>query len=97
MSTPTTKQIVDKLIDDYRRTASVLRRTHRRQDTPATWMNGNVFDKDADDLADAFKAGKFHPVSAADVPELEQKYGAQDIYHLTATYFNATGEILQVQ
>lgn len=92
---PSTRDIVEKLADDYRRAAKQMGH-HRSNPNAPSWLDPDTFTKDADALEQAWKDGKTHDVPAPQLPELMEKYGATDIYHLTATYFNDTGQILQV-
>lgn len=63
----------------------------------ASWMDEDTFDQDADAIEKAYNDGNFENVAQSDVDSLMEKYGASDIYHLVASYFNATGKILNIQ
>lgn len=91
-----TKKVVDHVVDSYRKAGKAMAKAERRNDDLSSWMNQDVFDQDADAILDAYNAGKFDNVDASQLDSLMDKFGAADIYHLMASYFNATGKILNV-
>lgn len=96
MSTPTTQKIVEQIIKDYRTAGKALAKAEQRRGPLSSWMDRDTFDDDADKLQAAYDAGEFEDIDATRLNELMEKYGAPDIYHLTASYFNNTGKILRV-
>lgn len=97
MKTLTTQQIVEKIADDYRQAGKALEHAARHNGGMAGFMNEANMDADATAIEAAYTAGNFENVSAADLDKLMKQYGVSDIYHLTASYFTATGKILNVQ
>ena len=94
---PSTEKIVNRIVDDYRRAAKTVAQAERRHDQEMDLMTPSSFEADAEAIQTAYDQGKFEDVAADDVQSLMEKYGATDIYHLTASYFNATGKILNVK
>lgn len=93
-----TKKIVDHVVDSYRAAGKALEKAERHNpDDMSSWMNQDVFDEDADAILNAYNEGKFDDVDASQLDSLMEKFGASDIYHLMASYFNATGKILNVK
>ena len=93
-----TKKIVDHVVDSYRQAGKALEKAERHNGgVMASWMNEDTFDEDADAILDAYNQGKFDDVDASQIDSLMEKYGAQDVYHLMASYFNATGKIINIK
>lgn len=95
MAQPTTQQVVEKIADDYRKAAKAI--GHASHGDAVGFMNPAVMEEDATAILDAYNEGKIQNVSADELSKLMDQYGASDIYHLTATYFNSTGKILNVE
>lgn len=92
------KKIVDHIVNSYRKAGRALEKGRRRNGGDmSSWMDQDVFDKDADAIQAAYDEGKFDDVEASQVDALMEKYSASDVYHLVASYFNATGKILNIQ
>lgn len=94
---PSTKKVVEKLVDNYRKAGKAMGRTERKVGELSSWMDQSTFDNTADKIQAAYDAGEIDTVPEADLDKLMDQYGATDIYHLTASYFNATGKILSVE
>ncbi len=93
-----TKKIVSHIVDSYRKAGHALEKAERHNGGEiSSWMDQDVFDRDADAIQTAYDEGKFDDVDASQVDSLMEKYGASDVYHLVASYFNATGKILNIQ
>lgn len=95
--TPSTKKIVDRIVSNYRKAGRAMGKAERRNGELQSWMNQSTFDTTADAIQEAYDNGNFDNVPESEVDALMTKYGASDIYHLTASYFNATGKILNVE
>lgn len=96
--TPSTEKIVKHIVDNYRRAGRAIDKAEERRDTEyQSWMSPESFENDAEAIETAYEKGEFDTVKEADVPKLMEQYSAPDIYHLTASYFNATGKILKVE
>lgn len=96
MKTPSTQKVVEHIVNDYRRAGKVLARTAEHVGTTG-FMTEDSMDADADAIEAAYQAGKFDTIPASELDSYMEKYGATDIYHLTATYFTQTGKILKVE
>ncbi|MCI9054403.1 MAG: hypothetical protein HFJ87_04575 [Muribaculaceae bacterium] len=94
---PSTKKVVEHIVDNYRKAGKAMGRTEERNGQLASWMTKDTFDDTADKIQGAYDAGDFDNVPESEVDALMDKYGASDIYHLTASYFNATGKILNIE
>lgn len=92
-----TKKIVEHIVDSYRKAGKAMAKAQSHGGDMSSWMDQDTFDNDADAVEQAYKEGKFENVPASDVDSLMDKYGASDVYHLVASYFNATGKILNIQ
>ena len=97
MKKESTEQIVAKIADDYRRAGKALAHAAAHNGGSAGFMNQANMDADATAIEAAYKAGNIKNVPASDLDTLMEKYGASDIYHLTASYFASTGKILNVE
>lgn len=94
---PSTEKVVARIVDDYRSAGRTIAKAQRRRAQQMDMMDSDTFDADADAIQAAYDQGKFDTVPESELPSMMEKYGATDIYHLTASYFNATGKILNVE
>lgn len=93
-----TQKIVDHIVDSYRKAAKAMEKAERHNGGEiSSWMDQDVFDNDADAIQSAYDEGKFDDVDVSQLDSLMEKYGASDVYHLVASYFNATGKILNIK
>lgn len=98
MNITDTEKIVRHIVDAYHSTAKAVHHAENHGNAEfASWMSGDTFDADAAAIMTAYNDGKFENVTEPAVEGLMKRYGASDIYHLTASYFNATGKILKVE
>lgn len=99
MKYPSTKKIVDYIVDSYRKAGRTLAKAARRNDSESdTWLQPSSFDTTADAIESAYEKGDFEDVKdESQLKSLFDKYGDTDIYHLVASYFNSTGKILNLQ
>lgn len=95
MSYPSTEKIVSRVVKNYRSAGKALAHAESHEGT-ISWMNQDTFDDTADAIQGAYDSHNFADVPASEVDGLMEKYGATDIYHLFASYFNATGKILNI-
>lgn len=93
----TTQKIVEHVVDSYRKAGKAMAKAERRGAEMFSWMDQDTFDQDADAIQQAYADGKFENVKESDLDALMDKYGAADVYHLVASYFNATGKILNIE
>ncbi len=96
---PSTEKIVRHIVDNYRRAGHAIDKAEERRNSVEyqSWMSPESFESDAEAIETAYRNGEFENVKEADVDRLMEQYSAPDIYHLTASYFNATGKILNVE
>ncbi len=94
---PSTEKVVRRIVDDYRKAGREVAKAEFRHDEKMDLMSPDTFEADADAIETAYEQGKFDTVQESALDGLMEKYGATDIYHLTASYFNATGKILNVE
>lgn len=99
MKYPSTQKIVDRIVKSYRQAGRAVSKAARRNDGQmSSWMTQNTFDRTADSIEAAYENGQFENVSDENrLNSLFEKFGAGDIYHLVASYFNSTGKILNLQ
>lgn len=97
MHLPSTKKVVDHIVKDYETAARAMNKVmDRHPDTEGSFLNSDNLDADAVSIQDAYDKGLFDDITPEQLQPLMEKYGAVDIYHLTASYFNSTGHILNV-
>ena len=92
-----TQKVVEKVVDSYRKAGKLMAKAERNNMELNSWMNQDTFDDTADAIEAAYNAGKFDNIPESELDELMEKYGATDIYHLLASYFNKTGKIINVE
>lgn len=92
-----TKKIVEHIVDSYRKAGKAMAKAQSRGGEMSSWMDQDTFDNDADAIQQAYADGKMENVPADQLDSLMGKYGASDVYHLVASYFNSTGKILNFQ
>lgn len=96
---PSTEKIIRHIVDSYRRAGHAIDKAEERRNSVEyeSWMSPEAFESDAEAIETAYQNGEFENVKEADLDRLMEQYSAPDIYHLTASYFNATGKILNVE
>lgn len=92
-----TQKVVEKVVDSYRKAGKLMAKAERNNMELNSWMNQDTFDDTADAIEAAYNAGNFDNIPESELDELMEKYGATDIYHLLASYFNKTGKIINVE
>ncbi|MCM1033102.1 MAG: hypothetical protein NC405_05020 [Odoribacter sp.] len=99
MKYPSTKKIVNRLVSNYQQAARAISKAERRNDGEmSSWMTPESFEQTAESIESAYENGNFENVSdESQLQKLFDKFGAADIYHLAASYFNSTGKILNLQ
>lgn len=93
----TTEKIVAHIVESYEKAAKAMEKAQSHGAEMSSWMDSATFEQDADAIQQAYNDGKFENVKQSDIDSLMEKYGASDIYHLVASYFNATGKILNIE
>lgn len=96
MNYPSTQKIVDYIVKSYRQAGKAMAKAASRNGTISSWMSQDSFDETATNIQEAYNEGKFEDVDSSTLEKLFTKYGASDIYHLVASYFNSTGKILRL-
>lgn len=96
MNYPSTQKIVDYIVNNYRKAGKAMAKAASRNGALASWMSQDSFDETANNIEAAYNEGKFEDVDSSTLEKLFTKYGASDIYHLVASYFNSTGKILRL-
>lgn len=97
MKRPSTQKIVEHIIHDYQLAARAMGKVEEKHpQADGSFLNPDNLSQDATNIEVAYDKGLFDDVTPDKVEGLMEKYGAVDIYHLTASYFNATGHILNV-
>lgn len=92
-----TQKVVEKVVDSYRKAGKMMAKAERNNTELNSWLNQDTFDSTADAIEAAYKEGKLDNVPQSELDELMEQYGATDIYHLLASYFNKTGKIINVE
>lgn len=91
-----TQKVVEHIVNSYRKAGKAIGRAQRHGAEMSSWMDSDTFDSTADAIQEAYDKGEFENVDENKVSQMMDEYGAPDLYHLTATYFNKTGKILNV-
>lgn len=97
MKYPSTKKIVEHIVKDYETASRAMGKVAREHpDAEGSFLNADNLEEDAVSIQTAYDKGLFDEITPEQLDALMAKYGATDIYHLTASYFNSTGRILDL-